>query len=44
MAEGEGPRVICEFSDYAELINGLRRRAAELNLSGADADRLSGFN
>jgi hypothetical protein len=43
-AEGdERPRVICEFSDYDELINGLRLRAAELNLSGADADRLSGL-
>jgi hypothetical protein len=36
-------RVICEFSDYDELINGLRRRAAELNLTGADADRISGL-
>ena len=43
MAEGEAPRVIGEFTDYNELITALRARAAELNLSGADADRLSGL-
>ena len=43
MSEGEGPRVICEFSDYDELINGLRLRAAELNLSGEQVDLLSGL-
>ena len=43
MAEGDGPRVIAELSNYDELIGGLRLRAAELNLSGADADRLSGL-
>ena len=40
---GDEPRVICEFSDYDELINGLRLRAAELNLSGQETDRLSGL-
>ena len=40
---GEGPRVICEFSDYDELINGLRLRAAELNLSGEQVDLVSGL-
>ena len=40
---GEGPRVICEFSDYDELINGLRLRAAELNLSGEQLDLVSGL-
>lgn len=43
MAEGDEPRVICEFSDYDQLINGLRRRAAELNLSGQTIDNLSGL-
>jgi hypothetical protein len=42
-AEGEGPRVICEFSDYAELLAGLRLRAAELNLSGEQIDHVSGL-
>jgi hypothetical protein len=42
MAEGEA-RVICEFSDYDELINGLRLRAAELNLSGEQIDGVSGL-
>jgi hypothetical protein len=40
-AEGEGPRVICEFSNYDELINGLRLRVAELNLSGQELDSVS---
>jgi hypothetical protein len=43
MAEGDEPRVICEFSDYDELINGLRARAAELNLSGETIDAVSGL-
>jgi hypothetical protein len=43
MAAGDEPRVICEFSDYAELLNGLRRRAAELNLSGETLDCVSGL-
>jgi hypothetical protein len=42
LAEGDG-RVICEFSDYNELINGLRQRAAELNLSGETVDAVSGL-
>jgi hypothetical protein len=41
--EGDEPRVICEFSDYDELINGLRLRAAELNLSGETVDCVSGL-
>ena len=41
--DGEGPRVICEFSDYDELLNGLRLRAAELNLSGEGLDCVSGL-
>src|SRR6516225_9292151 len=40
MVEG---RIVAEFSDYNELINGLRRRAAELNLSGQSIDTLSGL-
>ena len=43
MAEGDEPRVICEFSDYDELINGLRLRAADLNLSGQEIDFISGL-
>jgi hypothetical protein len=43
MAEGDEPRVICEFSDYAELLHGLRLRAAELNLSGETIDGVSGL-
>ena len=43
MSAGEGPRVVAEFSDYDELINALRTRAAELNLSGEQVDRHSGL-
>jgi hypothetical protein len=43
MAEGEAPRVIAEFSNYDELINALRIRAAELNLSGEQVDCYSGL-
>ena len=42
MAEGE-ERVIAEFSDYDELINALRLRATELNLSGEQVDCYSGL-
>src|SRR6516165_3745123 len=42
MAEGE-ERVIAEFSDYDELINALRLRATELNLSGEQVDLVSGL-
>ena len=37
------PRVICEFSDYDELLNGLRLRAAELNRSQAETDIFAGL-
>jgi hypothetical protein len=43
MAEGDARKIVGEFSDYDELITALRQRAAELNLSGADTDRLSGL-
>jgi hypothetical protein len=44
MSEGEGVRrVIAEFSNYDELINGPRVRAAELNLSGEQVDGYSGL-
>jgi hypothetical protein len=43
LAEGDGPRVIAEFSDYDELLNGLRLRAADLNLSGEQIDCISGL-
>src|SRR5262249_47000383 len=36
-------RVIAEFCNYDELINALRIRAAELNLSGQECDRVSGL-
>ena len=42
MAEGEAPRVVGEFSNYEELINSLRNRASELNLSGEQIDRRAG--
>jgi hypothetical protein len=41
--EGDAPRVIGEFSNYDELITALRIRAAELNLSGQECDRVSGL-
>ncbi|MFZ2082670.1 MAG: hypothetical protein WAV38_39640, partial [Xanthobacteraceae bacterium] len=43
MSEGEAPRVVAEFSDYDELIDALRQRAAELNISGEQIDRRSGL-
>ena len=43
MAEGDEPRVIGEFSNYDELINALRKRAAELNLSGETVDSFAGL-
>ncbi len=39
----ERPRVIAEFSNYDELINALRLRAAELNLSGEQIDCYAGL-
>jgi hypothetical protein len=35
--------VFAEFSDYNEMINGLKLRAAELNLSGETIDAVSGL-
>jgi hypothetical protein len=43
LAEGDEPRVIGEFSNYDELINALRLRVAELNLSGETIDAVSGL-
>jgi hypothetical protein len=43
VAGDERPKIVGEFSDYNELISALRARAASLNLSGAEADRLSGL-
>ena len=43
MVKDEAPRVIAEFSNYDELINALRIRAAELNLSGEQVDCYSGL-
>jgi hypothetical protein len=43
MAEGDEPKVVAEFVDYGGLIDGLRRRAAELNLSGETIDAVSGL-
>jgi hypothetical protein len=37
------PRVIAEFSNYDEMLSGLRLRAAELNLSGEQVDCYSGL-
>ena len=42
-AEDEPPRIVGKFTDYNELINALRLRAAELNLSGEQCDSLSGL-
>jgi hypothetical protein len=41
VADDERPRVVAEFSNYDELINGMRLRAAELNLSGQELDCVS---
>jgi hypothetical protein len=41
--EGDERRVLAEFCNYDELINALRIRAAELNLSGQECDRVSGL-
>ena len=43
MAEDDEPRVLAEFCNYDELIDALRRRAAELNRSGEQVDRHSGL-
>jgi hypothetical protein len=43
MAEGVAPRILGEFSDYNELITALRARAAELNITGPELDRVSGL-
>jgi hypothetical protein len=43
MAEGDGPRAFSEWRDYNEMINGLKLRAANLNLSGETIDEISGL-
>jgi hypothetical protein len=43
LAEGEGPRVVAEFSDYAGMLDALRRRANELQLSGERFDEYAGL-
>jgi hypothetical protein len=43
MADEGAPRVIAEFSNYDEMINGLRLRANELNVSGEQLDAYSGL-
>jgi hypothetical protein len=40
MAEGEGPRVVAEFSDYAGMLAGLRSRVNEL---GVNTERWEDF-
>ena len=39
----DAPRVIGEFSDYDQMINVLRQRAADLNLSGEQIDGVAGL-
>ena len=43
MADEGAPRVIAVFSNYDEMINGLRLRANELNVSGEQLDAYSGL-
>jgi hypothetical protein len=43
MAEGEGPRVVAEFSDYAGMLDALRRRVNELQLNGERFDEYAGL-
>ena len=43
MSEGEGPRVVAEFSDYAGVLDALRRRVNELALSGEQFDEYAGL-
>ena len=43
MAEGDGPRVVAEFSDYAGMLDALRRRVNELALNGERFDEYAGL-
>ena len=43
MAEGDGPRVVAEFSDYAGMLEALRRRVNELALNGERFDEYAGL-
>ena len=43
LAEGEGPRVVAEFSDYAGMLDALRRRVNELQLSGERFEEYAGL-
>jgi hypothetical protein len=43
LADDERPRVLGEFSDYPGMLDVLRARAAELNLSGPAIDSVSGL-
>jgi hypothetical protein len=42
-AEGDGPRVVAEFSDYAGMLDALRRRVNELALNGERFDEYAGL-
>jgi hypothetical protein len=42
MAEG-GPRVVAEFSDYAGMVDALRKRVNELQLNGERFDEYAGL-
>jgi hypothetical protein len=42
-AEGEGRRVVAEFSDYAGMLDALRRRVNELALNGERFDEYAGL-
>ena len=43
LSEGEGPRVVAEFSDYAGMLDALRRRVNELQLNGERFDEYVGL-
>jgi hypothetical protein len=43
MPEGEGPRVVAEFSDYAGMLDALRRRVNELQVNGERFDEYAGL-
>jgi hypothetical protein len=43
MAEGEGPRVIAEFTDYPGMLDALRRRVTELHVNGERFDEYVGL-
>jgi hypothetical protein len=43
MAEGDEPRVIAEFSDYAGMLDALRKRVTELGVNGERFDEYAGL-